>query len=356
MCNTGFAACESCVKSIHVTESGKMGKLDNKQLQKLLNYIKTNDQIIVPPMIGYDAGVHRIGNQLLVVSTDPCTGVPQEWFGWFLINYAASDLSLFGAKPQFCTINLLGPKSTEMAVFEEVMKQTCAAADEQDIAIVRGHTGMYDSLKELLGVCTVYGLVDPDKLVTPRNATPGDLIMCTKPIGIETVTNFVLTHPKRAAELFGAKRAQELGGMVKMQSCVKEAQQLAQAGCVKAMHDATEGGLVTALNELSEASKVGIKVDWENIPIQKEVRVLKEHFCLSDEQILALSSTGTILAAVSPSLKQRAVEVLKQLGLCAYFIGEFTEGKSRVLMKEEKTSIFPASAEDVYTKLLAIQE
>ncbi|MDR2719560.1 MAG: hypothetical protein LBC03_01990, partial [Nitrososphaerota archaeon] len=74
-----------------------MGKLDNQQLQKLLNYIKANDQVVVPPMIGYDAGVHRIGDQMLVVSTDPCTGVPLEWFGWFLINYAASDLSLFGA-------------------------------------------------------------------------------------------------------------------------------------------------------------------------------------------------------------------------------------------------------------------
>ena len=64
------------------------------------------------------------------------------------------------------------------------MKQTCSAADELGIAIVRGHTGMYDSLKDLLGVCTVYGTVEPNKLITPGNAKPGDLILCTKPLGI----------------------------------------------------------------------------------------------------------------------------------------------------------------------------
>jgi hydrogenase maturation factor len=333
-----------------------MGKLDNQQLQKILSYIKTNDQMIMPPMIGCDAGVHKLGDQMLVVSTDPCTGVPLEWFGWFLINYAASDLSLFGAKPQFCTINLLGPKSTEPNVFEEIMKQTCAAADEQNIAIVRGHTGMYDSLKDLLGVCTVYGIVDPDKLVTPRNAKPGDLIMCTKPLGIETVTNFALTHPKMAGALFGANHVEKFVDMIKMQSCVKEAQQLAQAGCVNAMHDATEGGLVTALNELAEASNVGIKVVWESIPIPKEVRVLKDYFGLSDEQMLALSSTGTILAAVPPQSKGGVIEVLKQLGLCAYFIGEFTEDKSRLLIKNGQETIFPLSTEDMYTQLLAIED
>jgi hydrogenase maturation factor len=50
---------------------------------------QTDTRVIIPPLIGYDAGVHRVGDQYLVVATDPCTGVPPEWFGWLLINYAA---------------------------------------------------------------------------------------------------------------------------------------------------------------------------------------------------------------------------------------------------------------------------
>jgi hydrogenase maturation factor len=236
------------------------------------------------------------------------------------------------------------------------MKQTCNAADEQEIAIVRGHTGMYDSLKGLLGVCTMYGTVAPDKLITSGNAKPGDLILCTKPVGIETLTNFALTHPKTATKIFGAQKTREFADMIKLQSCVKEAQQLAQASCVNAMHDATEGGLITALNELSEASNAGITVNWENIPIPREMVPLKEQFNLNDEQVLALSSTGTILAAVPPTEKQKAIEILKQQGLCAYFIGEFTEDKERILKRKGKENVFPLTVEDAYTRLLSVEE
>ena len=181
-----------------------MGKLTNKELQKLLDCIRKDERVLIPPMIGYDSGVHLLDGKYVVVATDPCTGVPEESFGWLLINYAASDVALFGAKPEFCTINLLGPRSTKPAAFQKIMKQTCKAAEELNIAIVRGHTGMYDSLSGLLGVCTVYGSILPEKLITPGNAKPGDLILCTKPLGLETTTNFSLTYPALAQRLFGA--------------------------------------------------------------------------------------------------------------------------------------------------------
>ena len=90
-----------------------MGKLAANELQKMLKCIKKDSRVIVPPMVGYDSGVHCLGDKYLVVSTDPCAGVPNEWFGWLLINYAASDVALSGAKPQFCTITLLGPRPTD---------------------------------------------------------------------------------------------------------------------------------------------------------------------------------------------------------------------------------------------------
>ena len=95
-----------------------MGKLPTKDLKQLLSCIKPDSRVVVSPQFGFDAGVHRLDNgEYLVVSTDPCIGVPTQLFGWFLINYVASDIALFGAKTQFCTINLLGPPSTEPKVF-----------------------------------------------------------------------------------------------------------------------------------------------------------------------------------------------------------------------------------------------
>ena len=124
-----------------------MGKLPYKELKRLLSCIKKDSRVVIPPMIGYDSGVHAVDGKYLVVASDPCTGVPEEWFGFLLVNYAASDVTLSGAKPEFCTINLLGPPETKPVTFQKIMKQTCQAADELKIAIVRGHTGTYDSLK-----------------------------------------------------------------------------------------------------------------------------------------------------------------------------------------------------------------
>jgi len=304
-------------------------------------------------MVGYDSGVHCLGDKYLVVSTDPCAGVPNEWFGWLLINYAASDVALSGAKPQFCTITLLGPRPTDPQVFQDLMKQTCSAADELDIAIVRGHTGIYDSLNDLLGVCTVYGTVEPDQLITSGGAKAGDLIMCTKPLGHETITNYSIAHKKQAQELFGFKRQRQLSELVAMQSCVKEALRLAMIDGVDAMHDATEGGFVSALNELAEASNVGLKIIWEKIPIPQEVLSVQTYFKLSDKQVLAMSSTGTIIAAIRPDAKKAVTAALKESGLEPAFIGEFIDNKDRILIKNLKTVVFPDQAEDPYTMMLA---
>jgi hydrogenase expression/formation protein HypE len=330
-----------------------LGKLAAEELQKMLDCIKKDFRVIVPPMIGYDAGVHLLHGKYVAVATDPCTGVPEEWFGWLLINYPASDVALFGAKPEFCTINLLGPIGTKPEVFQQIMKQTCNATNEIGIAIVRGHTGTYETLKDMLGVCTVYGTVEPKKLITPGNAKPGDLILCTKPLGLETITNFSLIHKEKAQKLFGADKQEELAKQVYMQSCVKEALQLAEIEGVHAMHDATEGGFVAALNELSAASKVGFRVDWEKIPVTQEVYTLKEHFKLTDDQVLSLSSTGTILAAIAPQAREKVKTVLEKIGLSECFLGEFTADKERMLIKKDKEVQFPQLADDPYTQILS---
>jgi hydrogenase expression/formation protein HypE len=330
-----------------------MGKLSNEELQKLLGCIKKNQQVIVPPLAGYDSGVHLLGDKYIVISTDPCTGVPEEWFGWLLINYAASDVALFGAKPEFCAINLLGPLETDAEVFQLAMKQACKAADELSMAIVTGHTGTYNSLIELVGVCTAYGTVKPEKLITPKKAKAGDYILCTKTIGLETLVNFSLTHKPLAQTLFGPEQAEKLAKQVYMQSCVKEALQLAEISGVHAMHDATEGGLVAALNEIAEASKLGFIIEQEELSISPEMYILQKHFKLSDEQVLATSSTGTILAAVAPNAKDEVKHTLHKIGVNASFLGIFTKSKNRVLTKKVKDTPFPKVADDPYGRILS---
>ena len=330
-----------------------MGKLDVEELKKLLNCIKKDERVIVPPLSGYDSGVHLLNDKYVVVSTDPCTDVPEEWFGWLLINYAASDVALFGAKPEFCAISLLGPLLTKPQTFQAAMAQACSAADELDMAIVTGHTGMYEGVSRLVGVCTAYGTVAKERLITPGDARAGDFILCTKSVGLEVLVNFSSTHKALAQKLLGREQSEKLAGLVRMQSCVREALQLAETGGVHAMHDATEGGVAAALNEMAEASGVGFKVEMEKMPVIAKVRVLQGHFKLSDEQVLAMSSTGTVLAAVDAKAKDKVQETLRKIGISSNFLGNFTESKERLLIKNKKSLNFPSVAVDPYSKILS---
>jgi len=332
-----------------------MGKLAKEELEKLLGCIRKDPRVLVPPLPGYDAGVHFLGDKCMVVSTDPCVDVPEEWFGWLLIHYAASDVAVFGAKPEYCTINLLGPALTKPEVFQKVMKQVCSAAKKLDMIVVTGHTGVYKGVSQLTGVCTAYGTVPKEKLIMPGNAKAGDLVLCTKSVGLEVLVNFSLLHKNLAQRLFGAQRTEELVRLVEAQSCVNEALQLAEISGVNSMHDVTEGGLVAALNEVADASEVGFRVEMEKIPISQEAWTLRDHFKLGLDKVLSLSSTGTILAAVDPQAKGKVEEALRKTGISVNFLGNFTESKDRVLVKDDGDVTFPQAADDPYSKILSLQ-
>ncbi len=283
-------------------------------------------------------------------------GVPEEWFGWLLIHYVASDIALFGAKTEFCTINLLGSPATEAAVFQKIMEQTCNAANELGITIVTGHTGTYDGLSALVGVCTGYGHVDKDRQITPADVQQGDYVACIKPVGLETAVNFALTHGALAEKLFGVQRTRELSRLVTLQSCVKEALLLAETKGVHAMHDATEGGLTATLNDMAEASNFGFKVEWKQLLFPKEAHTLRDVYDLSDAQVLSMSSTGTILAAVSPEARDKVENVLHQNGVDVRFLGSFTKDLRRVLVKNGEETSFPREADDPYARFLSVKQ
>lgn len=330
-----------------------MGKLEAEELKELLKCIKKHPKVIIPPAPGYDSGVHTIDeNSYLVVSTDPCIGVPEKWFGWLLIHYAASDVALFGAKPEFCTITLLGPLKTEAKVFAGIMKQVCFAAEELDMTVIAGHTGTYAELSATIGSCTAYGRVAKEKLITPAGAQVGDDLICTQELGLETAVNFALRHTSLAERLLTVVRTHNLLNLVNMQSCVREASILAKVDGVNAMHDIAEGGLVSALNEMAENSNLGFEVEWNNLPILQDVLVFKKHFNLSRQELLSISSTGTVLAAVNPKKSDKALQKLQDNGIKACSIGQFTESKKRVLKIGKDETTFPKTARDPYGRIM----
>jgi len=331
----------------------KLGKLNKRELQRLLSYIKRDPRVLVPPLPGYDSGVHFLGDKCMVVSTDPCSDVPEEWFGWLLINYAASDVALFGAKPEFCSINLLGALGTKPTLFEKVMEQVCVAAEELNMVVVTGHTGTYKSLNKMVGVCTAYGRIDRSNLIMPSNIKSEDIILQIKEIGFEVLSNFSFMRNKLSKKLFGIIKMQKLLQEISMQSCVYEALKLADLGGVNVMHDITEGGLVSVLNELADCSGFGFQVENEKLLIKPEIKILQEYFSLSDDEILSMSSSGSLIATINPKEKDRILMEISKFGIFGRVIGKFSKNNKRIMIRNKKKFVFPSVSIDPYNKILS---
>lgn len=332
-----------------------MGKLSFDDLTDLLRCIKTSRNVLIPPLPGFDCGVHRLGKEeCIVVATDPCINVPVKHFGWLLLHYSASDISVFGAWPQFCTINLLGPLGTHPRVFREIMRQVCKAAQQLHTIIITGHTGTYGGIDTLVGVCTAYGMLRTRDLITPAGARPGDLILCAKPVGLEVLTNLAIHRKRLATSLFGAERTRCLAKLIHMQSCVREAHVLAKTGTASAMHDVTEGGLIASLGEVANASNLGFVLDYSRLHFMPELMILAERFGLSRNQLLSMSSTGTLLAAISPGNKQRVLKMLARSGAKPRIIGGFTKDKKRTIRYDGREASFPENSTDPYSEIIGV--
>jgi hydrogenase maturation factor len=84
-----------------------------------------------------------------------------------------------------------------------------------------------------------------------------------------------------------------------------------------------------------------------------ELQKLATHFHLSQTEILSASSTGTLLAGVSQSRKDRVIDSLTNRGFDAKIVGVLTESEQRLIKYAGKAMEFPRQASDPYAKILA---
>jgi hydrogenase expression/formation protein HypE len=86
------------------------------------------------------------------------------------------------------------------------------------------------------------------------------------------------------------------------------------------LRDPTRGGVASALNEIAEASRVGIRLDEDSLPVAEEVRGACEILGLDP---LYVANEGKALAIVAPEHARLALATLRAhpLGRDAACIG-----------------------------------
>lgn len=285
-------------------------------------------EVIVGPQHGVDIGVIDLGNgRVMALTTDPVFIVPPygwERSAWFAVHILCSDAAMSGLAPAYMAIDLNLPLSLEREAFEKMWKTIHAECEKLGVAIVTGHTGRYQGCEyPMVGGATVMAVGSADEYIAPTMARPGDAVLITKGPAIEATGLFAATFPEQVQARFGADFARRAEEVFWQMSVVADARIASGVGVrdrgVTAMHDATECGVWGGLAEIAGASRVGLHIDQEKIPVPEEVAGVCELFGIDPYTSI---SEGTLLLTCRPEKADEVVRQLKAERIDAAIIGE----------------------------------
>lgn len=333
-----------------------VGKIPGDLLARLIAGHQIGDPaVVIGPGIGRDAAALAIGEQIVVVKSDPITFATDS-AAHYLVNVNANDLACLGAVPRWMLVTALLPegKTTEADV-ESLFRELQAACAERSIALVGGHTEVSGGLDHLILVGQLMGLAPSGRLLAPGGGKPGDRLLLTKALALEGTA---LLARERAAELASVLSPSQLTTAADLLhspgiSIVPEAEALITSGSVSALHDPTEGGFATGVCELAQASECGLVVDEALVPILPETRIIADHLGLDP---LGMLASGSLLAAISPAATAHAEAALRAIGIPFSWIGKLTTlDHGKTLIRHGQRIRMPAFAADEVARYLAAQ-
>jgi hydrogenase maturation factor len=304
---------------------------------------------MVGPSVGEDAFAVAVGETVVVASTDPIT-FTTEHIGYYAVNVNANDVATMGAMPRWFLATLLVPPGFKHTAFRHLfdeLDKTCVGLGAQ---LCGGHTEITAAVTKPVVIGAMMGTVAKRKLVLPRRAKRGDVILMTKRLAVEGTSIIAREKPALVDAALGRRQATRARNLLFSPgiSIVKEALCAVETARVHAMHDPTEGGLIWGLRELAMAAGIGVEVELDEVPIYEETSLICKRFSLDPFGLLA---SGSLLIVLSRSGAARVRRAIAKLGVESTEIGRM-KGRGLTLTKHGKRVPVPRLRGDEIAKAL----
>ena len=339
----------------------KIGKLTNEQLSKLVlsRLPSLSSSTLVGADIGADCAWIDLGDQMMVISSDPVTAGGME-SGTLTVHVSCNDIAACGVKPSGILIDIIAPPSCSEEDISRIVEDASAEACKIGVDIVGGHTEVSESVNTFIVISTAFGLVSKEHAVPLGHAREGDSLIVTKTCGIEGTYIAVKEHAHKLSGIDSAliREAEGYSSLISvvpegtvcgnMTSSAGETNERGyKLGAADLLHDVTEGGILGASYEMAHISNLGIVVDETKIPITEATEKICETLKINPFRLI---SSGSLLIA-SPE-PQRVLEALHDAGIMACEIGRFTpaeEGFVRIdKNSREAVELTPPEADELY--------
>ena len=279
---------------------------------------ESTDRSLIVGLVPFDdAAVYRVSDDMAMVTTTdffpPLVDDPDD-FGAIAAANACSDVFAMGGRVVLALNVAAFPEHFPPAAITAIFDAAARVVAEAGGSIGGGHT--IRNPEPLFGL-VVNGLVHPDRVFRKRGAQPGDVLVCSKPIGTALALASGDTDAVSSA-IVGMR-------VTNREAC---ARLLDAAVSVHAVTDVTGYGLGGHAWEIAERSGVRILVETDGLaayPGAREAaargvrtggdarnREYVTHQALGDDETAAAlcfdpQTSGGLLASVTPGLADELV-------------------------------------------------
>lgn len=308
-------------------ETHRLGKLDASAFEAIIypSLGASRSDVALGPRHGVDFGVLDIGDQAVVIATDPISILPAlglEQAGRLALEIVLTDVAVSGIPPTHLAVNLTLPPDWTDKKLAAMWTGLADHAETLGVSIVSGHTARYPGIdSSWVGGATVLGVGDHNNIVRPDGATPGDELVMTTGPAAEFVGLLATLYPEQLG-LSPAKIATAQERVADI-SAVLDARAAFEAGGVTAMHDATEGGVAGGLVEMADAANVRFDLDSDQVPVPAGVTTVCDAV---DVDPWHVTSAGTLLLAVEQGAGTNVVAAIRQQDTNAAVVGSVSAG------------------------------
>ena len=312
----------------------------------------TREDVRKGPKHGVDFGVVDVDDAAMAVATDPISILPELGFeraGRFAAQFVLADVAVSGLAPTHLAVSFTLPPEMADEEFAAVWGAIHQECEDLGVAVVTGHTARYEGCSfPWVGSGTAFAVGDPEDVVYPDGACPGDAIVVSNGPAVEATGLLTTLFPEQVpldGETLATAQAR-----LDDTGVVRDALAAVDAGAVSAMHDATEGGLLGALHEVADSANVRVTVDSEAVPVRPGVREACEALEMDPWRA---TSGGALVIAVDPADAGAVASALDERGTPAAVVGHVEDGEGVVLDGERTAPPDGDSSWPVYERLLA---
>jgi hydrogenase expression/formation protein HypE len=301
-------------KNTILLDHGSGGKMSLHLIQEYM--LPAFDNAILAPL--NDGAILDFNGQRLAFSTDSFVVDPIFFpggsIGDLAVNGTVNDLAMCGASPLYMSLGLIIEDGFPLSDLKKILTDIRNAAKKAGVIIVTGDTkvvprGAADKIFiNTSGIGTL-----PDNVnISGDRARVGDKIILSGTIADHGMA--VLTQREGIGFESPVKSdSAPLNHLVQ--------KMLAVSRDIHALRDPTRGGVATTLNEIAAASRVGILIREENVPLKAETAGICE---LLGFDPLYVANEGKLIAFVPSEIADKIMDEMKKdaLGKEASIIGE----------------------------------